>query len=107
MNFDDNGKIVAQGDFFDFGGMLNAVYPKNLVFANLKVKEGKKQALVDLLTSEAGLPTTRAADGCLGYEMAYNEESRTFHLVGEWESYEKYAVYSKWRDKQKIHLLPI
>ena len=26
MNFDDEGKIIAQGDFFDFGGMMDAVY---------------------------------------------------------------------------------
>ena len=29
MNFDTDGKIIAQGDFFDFGGMYDAVYPQN------------------------------------------------------------------------------
>ena len=43
MNFDDEGKIVAQGDFFDFGGMVDAVYPKNLVFVEVEVKKGKKR----------------------------------------------------------------
>ena len=42
MNFDAEGKVVAQGDFFDFGGMFNAVYPKSLVFIQIKVKDGKK-----------------------------------------------------------------
>ena len=28
FDFDDNGLISAQGDFFDAGGMLDAVYPK-------------------------------------------------------------------------------
>ncbi len=43
MNFDDEGKIVAQGDFFDFGGMVDAVYPKNLVFVEVEVKKGKNK----------------------------------------------------------------
>lgn len=97
MNFDDQGKIVAQGDFFDFGGMFNAVYPKNLVFIQVKVKNGKKQEMIDLLNSEAGIPTTVAYDGAIGYDMAYNDETNILHLIGNWESYEKYDKYLNWR----------
>ena len=81
MNFDDQGKIVAQGDFFDFGGMFNAVYPKNLVFIQVKVKNGKKQEMIDLLNSERGIPTTVAYDGAIGYDMAYNDETNHLHLI--------------------------
>ena len=97
MNFDDQGKIVAQGDFFDFGGMFNAVYPKNLVFIQVKVKNGKKQEMIDLLNSERGIPTTVAYDGAIGYDMAYNDETNILHLIGNWESYEKYDKYLNWR----------
>ena len=97
MNFDDEGKIVAQGDFFDFGGMFDAVYPKNLVFIQIKVKDGKKQEMIDLLNSERGIPTTVAYDGAIGYDMAYNDETNILHLVGNWENYEKYNIYLNWR----------
>ena len=100
MNFDDEGKIIAQGDFFDFGGMMDAVYPKNLVFVEVQVKKGKKQEMLDLLNSEQGLPTTAAYDGCYSLEMSFNDETNTFHLVGNWESYEKYAAYLNWRQTE-------
>ena len=100
MNFDEEGKIVAQGDFFDFGGMVDAVYPKNLVFVEVEVKKGKKQEMLDLLNSEQGLPTTAAYDGCYSLEMSFNDETNTFHLVGNWESYEKYAAYLNWRQTE-------
>ena len=32
--------------------------------------------------------------------MAFNDETNTFYLVGNWESYEKYAVYLNWRQTQ-------
>ena len=31
MNFDEDGKVIGQGDYFDFGGMINAVYPLSLI----------------------------------------------------------------------------
>tara|TARA_B100001996_G_C18600879_1_gene569794 strand:+ start:330 stop:1106 length:777 start_codon:yes stop_codon:yes gene_type:complete len=100
MNFDKEGKIIAQGDFFDFGGMIDAVYPKNLVFIQIEVLKGKKQQVLDILNSDGGLPATIAFDGCISYEMAFNEETNTFHLVGNWESYEKYDAYLKWRQTE-------
>ena len=30
------GKIITQGDFFDYGGMMQAVGPKNPVLVTLK-----------------------------------------------------------------------
>ena len=100
MNFDEEGKIVAQGDFFDFGGMIDAVYPKSLVIVQLEVQEGKKQQVLDILNSEGGLPTTRAYDGCISLEMVFNEDSNTFLIIGNWESFEKYQVYLNWRQTE-------
>ena len=80
--------------------MVDAVYPKNLVFVEVEVKKGKKQEMLDLLNSEQGLPTTAAYDGCYSLEMAFNDETNTFHLVGNWESYEKYAAYLNWRQTE-------
>ena len=97
MYFDEDGKVIGQGDYFDFGGMINAVYPKNLVFIQVAVKKGKKDEMIKLLKSERGIPTTVAYDGAIRYEMAYNDETNTVHLVGEWENYEKYAEYLNWR----------
>ena len=100
FNFDDKGKVITQGDFFDYGGMMNAVGPKNLVFVQIKVKKGKKQQVSDILNSPMGIPTTAAYDGCYGYDMVWNEDSYSFHLVGDWESYEKYAAYLNWRQTE-------
>ena len=97
MNFDDNGKVIGQGDYFDFGGMINSVYPKNLVFIQIDVKKGMKQEMIDLLKSDGGIPTTVAYDGAIRYEMAFNDETYSVHLVGEWENYDKYAQYLNWR----------
>ena len=97
MNFDEDGKVIGQGDYFDFGGMINAVYPKNLVFIQIAVKKGKKDEMIKLLKSERGIPTTVAYDGAIRYEMAFNDETNTVHLVGEWENYEKYGEYLNWR----------
>ncbi len=97
MNFDEEGKIIAQGDFFDFGGMIDAVYPKSLVIVQLEVQKEKKQQVLDILNSEGGLPTTRAYDGCISLEMVFNEDSNTFHIIENWESFEKYQVYLNWR----------
>jgi quinol monooxygenase YgiN len=97
MNFDEEGKIIAQGDFFDFGGMIDAVYPKSLVIVQIEVQKEKKQEVLDILNSEGGLPTTRAYDGCISLEMVFNEDSNTFHIIGNWESFEKYQAYLNWR----------
>ena len=58
FNFDKEGKIITQGDFFDYGGMMQAVGPKNPVLVTLKVKPGKKQAIIDLLNTPDGLQAT-------------------------------------------------
>ena len=29
--------------------------------------------------------------------MVFNEDSNTFNIIGNWESFEKYQVYLNWR----------
>lgn len=97
FNFDTDGKIIAQGDFFDYGGMMQAVAPKNPVLVTLKVKPGKKQAMIDLLDTPDGLPTTRAYDGNLSLEAFFNDATNTYYIYGDWASYEHYQKYLDWR----------
>ena len=100
FDFDENGLISAQGEFFDAGGMLDAVYPKNLVIVGINVKAGQMDNVMKILESDGGLPTTRAYDGCISLELTINEESNTIWIVGNWESYEKYNAYLQWRQTQ-------
>ena len=86
FDFDDDGKVIGQGDYFDFGGMINSVYPKNLVFIQIDVKKGMKQEMIDLLKSDGGIPTTVAYDGAIRYEMAFNDETYSLHNCRYWES---------------------
>jgi len=97
FNFDDEGKIIAQGDFFDYGGMMQAVGPKNPVLVTLKVKPGKKQAMIDLLNTPDGLQATREYDGNLSLEAFFNDSTYTYYVYGDWASYDHYQKYLDWR----------
>lgn len=97
FNFDSEGKIVEQGDFFDAGGMINAVYPKNPVVVSLKAQPGQVDQIVALLESDNGLPATRAWPGCMELEMFVNEASDTIWVTSNWDSYDSYAAYLDWR----------
>jgi len=97
FNFDSEGKIETQGDFFDYGGMMQAVGPKNPVLVTLKVKPGKKQEIIDLLNTPDGLQATRDYDGSLSLEAFFNDESYTYYIYGDWVSYEHYQKYLDWR----------
>ncbi len=97
FNFDADGKILAQGDFFDYGGMMQAVGPKNPVLVTLKVLPGEKQAMIDLLNTPNGLQATRDYDGCLSLEAFFNDETYTYYVYGDWVSYEHYQKYLDWR----------
>ncbi|MDA7559217.1 hypothetical protein N8768_08690, partial [Flavobacteriaceae bacterium] len=99
-NFDDDGLIIGFGDFFDAGGMMDAVYPKNLVVVSLAVQDGNVDNVMEILNSEGGLPTTRAYDGCMSLELTFNEASNTIWIVSNWESNEKYNAYLTWRQTE-------
>jgi quinol monooxygenase YgiN len=100
VNFDDDGLVAGFGDFFDAGGMMDAVYPKNLVLVSLNVKDGKLDDVMSILNSEGGLPATRSYDGCISLEMTLNEDTNTLWVVSNWESNDKYAAYLKWRQTE-------
>ena len=105
FNFDAEGKVITQGDFFDYGGMYNAVYPKTKVFATIEIKEGKASEIMALLNSEGGLAATRAYEGCMSTEMAYNSETNTIWIVEDWASNDLFLKYIEWRqtaDEYKI-----
>ena len=97
FNFDKDGKIIGQGDFFDFGGMLDAVYPKNLIINSMKIKPGMMEKALAIITSPGGLPTTKKYNGAISVEMTINDATNTIWLVYNWESYQKYAEYDNWR----------
>ena len=97
FNFDADGKVSAKGDFFDYGGMMQAVGPKNPVLVTLKVLPGKKQAMIDLLNTPDGLQATRAYDGNLSLEAFFNDATYTYYVYGDWASYEQYQNYLDWR----------
>ena len=83
---------------------------KNLVLVELKVREGEEENLFELLDSEMGLPHTREYDGCLSLEMMHNEETNTVLILSNWESYDKYGAYFKWRrevDTTMAALMPL
>ena len=69
FDFDSEGLINSQGDFFDVGGMMDAVYSKNITMASIKDLEGKTDDVMAILNSEGGLATTRAWEGCLYVEF--------------------------------------
>ena len=69
FGFDAEGLINSQGDFFDVGGMMDAVYSKNITMASIKYLEGKTDDVMAILNSEGGLATTRAWEGCLSVEF--------------------------------------
>ena len=105
FNFDAEGKVITQGDFFDYGGMYNAVYPKTKVFATIEIKEGKASEIMALLNSEGGLAATRAYEGCMSTEMVYNSETNTIWIVEDWASNDLFLKYIEWRqtaDEYKI-----
>ena len=105
FNFDDEGKVITQGDFFDIGGMMQAVGPKTPVLVQLKVKPGKKQAMIDLLNTPDGLQATRDYDGCMSLEAFFNDDTNTYYVYGNWASYEHYQKYLDWRfneDESKL-----
>ena len=78
----------------------NEAKDKSFIVVTLKISKGNQQAVFDLLDSEMGLPITKAYDGFLSLETIYNPSSNTIVIVEEWETYEKYGDYLKWREEE-------
>jgi quinol monooxygenase YgiN len=85
--------------------MMQAVGTKTPVLVKLKVKPGKKQAMIDLLNTPDGLQTTRDYDGCMSLEAFFNDDTNTYYVYGNWASYDHYQKYLDWRfnaDESKL-----
>ena len=100
FGFDDTGLINTQGDFFDAGGMLDAVYSKNLVHVSIEVLPGKMDKVIAIIDNEGGLPKTRAYEGCISVERSVNKESNTIFVQQNWVSFDKFNTYIKWRQTE-------
>tara|TARA_B100000795_G_scaffold268843_2_gene256679 strand:+ start:1513 stop:2295 length:783 start_codon:yes stop_codon:yes gene_type:complete len=100
FGFDNKGLINAQGDFFDAGGMLDAVYSKNLVHVSFEVLPGKMDKVMAIIDNKGGLPKTRTYDGCISIELSINKESNTIFVQENWESFDKFNTYLKWRQTE-------
>ena len=100
FSFDDQGLINGQGDFFDAGGMLDAVYSKNLVHVSVEVLPGQMDLVMAIIDSEEGLPKTRAYNGCISVELSVNKESNTIFIQENWESFDKFNTYMQWRQNE-------
>lgn len=99
-------KLILLLLIFTVAGCVQAPESKNegkdksFIVVTLKISEGNQQAVFDLLESEMGLPTTKAYDGCITLETTYNPSSNTLVIIEEWETYEKYGAYLKWREEE-------
>jgi ketosteroid isomerase-like protein len=92
------GKIYKGGDWFDLGGMMSAVAHKNLVVAEFEILPGKEEIVFAAMDNpEIGLDITRNYKGCNSLVSTYNKESNTLFVMSEWDSYEEYDAYLKWR----------
>jgi quinol monooxygenase YgiN len=60
-----------------------------------RVKAGTADDFITMM--RAGLPETRAHDGCQKIEMYLNEDGQTVIFVETWDSKEKYEGYIAWR----------
>ena len=76
---------------------------KNVVIADFKVKADKVQEMADVF--KEALVVTRDFDGCLGIDVYYEDKTKTYTLIEDWDSLEQYETYLQWRiDLSLIHI---
>ena len=95
FNFDDEGKIITQRDFFDYGGMMQAVAPKNPVLVTLKVKPGGKTSN-DRFTFPILLMAYKLQEILMVvYLLKHFLMTILIHIIiyGDWASYEHYQTF--------------
>ena len=96
-----DGKIISGGDWFDLGGMMNTSGYKNIVVAEFKILPGKEDIVFAAMDNpEIGLNITRNYKGCNSLVSTFNKESNTLFVMSEWDSYEEYDTYLKWRNEE-------
>jgi len=68
---------------------------KNVVVADFKVKSDKVQEMAEVF--KEALVVTRDFDGCLGIDVYYEDKTKTYTLIEDWDSLEQYEIYLQWR----------
>ena len=68
---------------------------KNVVIADFKVKADKVQEMADVF--KEALVVTRDFDGCLGIDVYYEDKTKPYTLIEDWDSLEQYETYLQWR----------
>ena len=68
---------------------------KNVVIADFKVKADKVQEMADVF--KEALVVTRDFDGCLVIDVYYEDKTKTYTLIEDWDSLEQYETYLQWR----------
>jgi len=81
--------------------MMSAVGHKNLVIAEFKIRPGKQDEVFAAMEDEKmGLNITRNYKGCNSLVTTYNEDSNTFWVISDWDSYDDYNAYLEWRTNE-------
>ena len=68
---------------------------KNVVVADFKVKSDKVQEMAEVF--KEALVVTRDFDGCLGIDVYYEDKTKTYTLIEDWDSLQQYEIYLQWR----------
>ena len=68
---------------------------KNVVIADFKVKADKVQDMADVF--KEALVVTRDFDGSLGIDVYYEDKTKTYTLIEDWDSLDQYETYLQWR----------
>ena len=56
--------------------------------------------VIAIIDNEWGLPKTRAYEWCIFAERIVNKESNTNFVQENWESFDKFNTYIKWRQTE-------
>jgi len=68
---------------------------KNLVIVSFPAKEDKFDDLQNTL--KVALVDTRAFEGCISVDTYTDVESKSVHLIEDWESLDDHSKYMAWR----------
>lgn len=68
---------------------------KNLVIVSFPAKEDKFDDLQNTL--KVALVDTRAFEGCISVDTYIDVESKSVHLIEDWESLDDHSKYMAWR----------
>ena len=73
-----------------------------LLYAELKLKSGKKDEFLDLFSLPEGFPTTKSKPGFISAETGISTDEsgqNTFHLWEKWEKMENFENYMQYPNR--------